>query len=129
MDTPVIAVVDGHRAVLSMIDGLLTDEGYVVRCYELRAEVATLLGQHRPDLIILDPDPRRDGQGWAVLTALQRDPRTSTIPVILWSTEPRRVAERLLTLDVLAWRILAKPFQMEELLATIAVLLAQRARA
>ncbi|MDP9314904.1 MAG: hypothetical protein M3R24_29215 [Chloroflexota bacterium] len=48
------------------------------------------------------------------------------IPVIIWSTDTRRLYDDIPTLGLPMWRIHAKPFEAAELLATIEELLAPR---
>ncbi|MBN2472161.1 MAG: response regulator [Anaerolineae bacterium] len=73
--------------------------------------------QHQPDLIICDVMmPMLDGFG--VSAALQADPRTRSIPIVfLTASSDAHIMERSEELGVVDY--VSKPFQFEDLLATI----------
>ena len=68
----------------------------------------------RPDAILLDI-LMPDFDGWAVLDALQRDPVTATIPVLILSI----IDEKKRALDAGATAIVAKPVDRAELLRAV----------
>jgi AraC-like DNA-binding protein len=81
-----ILVVDDDPQALehyrSLIAGALPD--YVVRTAEGGSTALAILAVERPDLVILDL-MMPDVDGFAVLEGMRRDPRTSSVPVIVLS--------------------------------------------
>jgi DNA-binding response OmpR family regulator len=125
-----IAVIDDDPIFLELMQDLLgAAEGYEVftsaSCiggYEFVKDV-------RPDLVILDLMLGRQQAGWAVLDLLRADTTTRETPVILCSA----AAAALQTgapgaCSSLALETVAKPFDVEDLLATIQRLLSGAAR-
>jgi len=73
-----------------------------------------------PDLILLDIImPKLDG--WGVLAALQAEPRTRQIPVVILSAHVRRDDEQFQASG--ARRLLTKPFPLTELRDVVCELL------
>lgn len=79
-----ILVVDDRDDVRRAMAGLLADEGYEVFEASDGSQVSDRVRRHRPDLILLDIImPVMDG--FDVLEALKKDPRSKSIPVIVVS--------------------------------------------
>src|SRR5919202_1165897 len=72
-----------------------------------------------PDLVLLEVHPYAAPMGWALLERLCADEVTQTIPVIVWSTHSSVLAERLAQLRTHGCAVVAKPFDINVLLATI----------
>ncbi len=112
-----IMVVDDNPDIMAVIKTILEMEGYVVQSAFSGQEVFNLLGEQKPDLIILDiMMPHMDGL--EVLTRLKEDPSTESIPVIL-------LTSRVEYEDVLegykkgAAYYITKPFTRHQLLVDI----------
>jgi CheY-like chemotaxis protein len=130
LDKPRIAVIDDDAVFVELMHDLLASgEGYEVlanphwpRSFEFVKEV-------EPDLILLDVMMGREQTGWAVLDLLRQDPSTAQIPIILCSAAAPALTQcsgRLNERGPL--ETVAKPFDVDHLLAVIERLLVQRAR-
>jgi DNA-binding response OmpR family regulator len=111
-----ILVVDDDRPLCDLLDALLSSEGYRVCCvYDGEAAWAAVQ-QEPPNLILSDIKmPKLDG----VTLALRLAEVASGIPIILMSAGYDDWAG-------VASGFLRKPFDVEELLASIAVVITER---
>jgi signal transduction histidine kinase/CheY-like chemotaxis protein len=109
-----ILIVDDDRSFLELAERLLLKEGFSAISTNLPRSVRQLARTVRPDAILLDI-VMPDFDGWAVLEALQRDPVTATIPVVILSI----VDEKKRALDAGAAAIVAKPVDRAELLKAV----------
>lgn len=79
-----IMVVEDHDLLLSLLRRALEREGYEVVTATSGVEMMKQLYLAKPDLIVLDVElPDVDGR--ELLAALKKDPRTFSIPVVVWS--------------------------------------------
>ncbi len=75
-------IVDDDHEIVTIIQALLQQKGFNVRCAYSGPQFFADLDEHKPDLIILDiMMPEMDGL--EVLTGLKGNQDTSSIPVIL----------------------------------------------
>lgn len=106
-------IVDDEADVLFLLRLILEMNGYAVR--EARHGRAALdqVNAHTPDIIITDlmMPVMTGGQ---LIEILRRDPRTSTVPIILLSANPNGVQGA----DV----VMRKPFDQNELLGHLRTL-------
>jgi two-component system OmpR family response regulator len=111
-----ILVCDDESSLREMFQEALEDEGYRVtvlpRVCEDLAEVMRL----EPDLVILDVLFAGKPKGSEFLQRLKAHPATTAIPVLVCSA-----ADALVDAQVAAWQCgsIAKPFDLEELLAAV----------
>lgn len=108
-----ILIIDDDRHISEMLTESLTAEGYAVSAAFSGTEALTLLSQSKPDLILLDlmlPG----------LTGEELLPKIKDIPVIVVSAKAD-VADKVGLLLGGAADYMTKPFEMQELLARIAV--------
>jgi len=110
--------IEDNLANLELIEQVLTRSGVV----ELLAAMSGSLGlelarQHRPHLILLDLH-LPDMAGTALIDALQADPRTAEIPVVVVTADatPAQI-QRLRDIGVAAY--LTKPIDIRELLRVV----------
>ncbi|RAY14953.1 DNA-binding response regulator [Actinomadura craniellae] len=122
---PRILVVDDEPAVRNTLAGGLEYEGYQVVTAADGRQALAALAREAPDLVLLDVMmPGMDG-----LTACRRLRATgSTVPVLML-TARGMVGDRVTGLDAGADDYLAKPFDLDELLARVRALLRRRAMA
>jgi DNA-binding response OmpR family regulator len=116
---PVVLVVEDDQDILSVVERILANEGYVVHgARDAEAGLALALDLD-PDLIIVDVGlPSRDG------VELTRDLRARGFHVpMLMLTARTSVADRVTGLDAGADDYLPKPFEFQELLARVKALL------
>jgi DNA-binding response OmpR family regulator len=79
-----IMVVEDNEDLLKLLGRALERAGYRVIPARSGVEMRNLLSGDKPDLIVLDIGlPDADGRD--LLATLKNDPRTFTIPVVMWS--------------------------------------------
>ena len=79
-----ILVVDEDPASVAVVEADLVDAGYQVSDEHDGLSAFEIVIRDRPDLVILEPVMAKM-DGWDILRALQTDPRTKPIPVIILS--------------------------------------------
>lgn len=107
-----VLIIEDDPDILDMMDFILTDRGYEVigsDCAEPLREIHKL----KPDLILMD-NRIKDGFGNDFCRLLKSDPATAHYPVVLSSANPDL---QLMAKNCLADGYLAKPFELEELVA------------
>jgi two-component system chemotaxis response regulator CheY len=115
---PQILVVDDDDAIRGLVSEVLRDDGYDVREATNGVEALDQLCQERPDLIVLDlMMPLMDG--WAFVEECHRKPCCGDVPIVVTSAshDLPRTAERLSRFGVRT--CLAKPFDVDGLLALV----------
>jgi DNA-binding response OmpR family regulator len=109
-----VAVVDDERSIRELLELGLAREGYAVRAAADGSQAIALVTEWNPDIIVLDVMmPKIDG--FALLPLLRR--RTQA-PIIML-TARGDIADRVAGLRGGADDYLAKPFDLEELLARL----------
>ncbi|HEX8080879.1 MAG TPA: response regulator [Jatrophihabitans sp.] len=79
---PVALIAEDDRDIRELVKAKLSAAGYQVIAYSNGPEALAATHQHRPDVALLDV--MMPGiSGIEILTRLQKDPGTRTIPVIL----------------------------------------------
>jgi len=115
---PQILVVEDDEAIRGLVTEVLRDDGYDVSEAANGAEALALVVGHRPDLIVLDlMMPVMDG--WAFVEACRNSACCSEVPIVVTSAshDLPRTAERLRSYGVRT--CLAKPFDVDGLLALV----------
>jgi two-component system response regulator MprA len=114
-----ILVVDDEPALRDALESSLAFEGYEVTTASDGLEALDAIAANTPDLVLLDiMMPRLDG-----LTTVRRlRSRGDTVPVLMLTARDA-VGDRVTGLDVGADDYLAKPFELDELLARVRALL------
>lgn len=125
MAAPTIAVLDNDPGFLSLMDDLLTDEGYIPLLWRAQDEPDphALLRETLPDLVIFDLWLAGPDDGWAFLAQLRADPATVRIPVIVASGQPDAVSPAREPQWARYWQRVQKPFDVQDLLDAIAAVL------
>lgn len=119
MTIPVIAVIEDDLAIVHMFDLLLRDAGYRVISYTRGSDAQQFLLRTMPDLLILDWWLEDPSSGGTILSLLEEDPRTRQIPVIICSAHINTFYQEAARLRERGYRLLAKPFEIDTLLAYI----------
>ena len=118
-----ILIVDDEPAVADLIEAVLKEEGYTVAIARDGAQGLMLARDWNPDLILMDVMlPGVDGG--TVIRRLKAAPETAAIPIIAMSAG-RNIRQHTGELDD-ADGALAKPFDIDALLAQVAFHLARR---
>ncbi|HZI11471.1 MAG TPA: response regulator [Myxococcus sp.] len=112
-----LLIVDDELAIVEALQDILSVEGYDVVTAFNGVDGLKRMADAKPDLVLLDlMMPVMDGR--EMLRRMREDPKLGDIPVVVMSAgrisdEERRASARFL----------AKPFELDELLDTIAELL------
>jgi DNA-binding response OmpR family regulator len=109
-----ILVVDDDPDILQVVQLVLEEEGYLTNTSLEARKIESLLSSH-PDLILLDV-LLADADGRLMSKRLKSQDRTKHIPIVLMSAHVSAVST-LATSG--ADDFIAKPFEIETLLATI----------
>ncbi|HID88221.1 MAG TPA: response regulator, partial [Anaerolineae bacterium] len=121
-----ILVVDDDLESLKLIGMILQAKGYQIVAARDGQQALERAFQEAPDLVILDVMmPGMDG--YAVCQRLRADPRTSTIPIVMF-TAKGQLADKVIGLQSGADEYLTKPIHPRELIAHVEALLARAAR-
>lgn len=119
-----LMVVDDTLANLRLLVNLLTENGYKVRAASNGKLAISSVQLSAPDLILLDilmPGLN----GYEVCQQLKADPSTKDIPIIFMSAI-NDVFDKVHAFDVGGIDYITKPFQIEEVLARVALHLENR---
>lgn len=117
---PLILAIEDDVAIRTVYSELLEDEGYrVVTWGSVQPEDVEAVTALRPDLIILDLLMGGQALGWVFLGALYVDPPTQDIPVLVVSAAGVLAREHMAAIEEWGCGYLAKPFDLEDLLAAI----------
>jgi DNA-binding response OmpR family regulator len=121
---PHILLVEDEPGIAMLLEDVLDDHGYLVSHVYDGASALNLLHAEglRPDLVMIDLNlPRLSGED--AIAAIKDHPGTQEIPVIAMSAH----ADRIMAVyqGGRANRALAKPFNIDELLAGVAIELAR----
>jgi CheY-like chemotaxis protein len=119
MEKAHILVANDDKAFLELMKDLLEEEGYSVSLQKTGTTAYEKIKKALPDVVILDIIMETLDTGWRVLDRLKLDPETTNIPVIICSADVhslRNKADHLLSMGCL---VLALPFDIDTMLATI----------
>jgi DNA-binding response OmpR family regulator len=122
MSEPLIAVVDHDATFQSLVERLLRSAGYrALVCDE--KDASEQIREAKPDAVMIDTWLERREGGWAVLQNLWLDEATAKIPVLLCTDDKSGFEERAATLRGKRIGVVYKPFDPEQLLASLGELL------
>ncbi len=123
LKTTTILVADDHDDNRELLQLLLSGAGYAVREAKDGGECVALAREQLPDLILMDLSmPGLDG--WGVFRELQADQRTTKIPCVVVTAHADLDRNEALERGFTAY--VSKPFSSEDLLKTVARVLANR---
>ena len=125
-ERPCILIVDDDEDVVAYLSTVLKDNGYHPVCTSSGGEVLDLAREHRPDLICLDismPPPT----GVRIYRDLRDDPELKAIPVIMVTGVEREFEDFIKSRRQVPPPdgYHRKPFDVDELLATVREILAK----
>lgn len=123
-------IIEPDPAVRGALCEALQAEGHEPHTWEPADDVAYGLQRTEADLVLLDVRPRRgeaEEAGGEGIESLRRIRAHADIPVVVLSPEDRKSA-KILALDAGADDFVAKPFDMDELLARVRAVLRRAPR-
>jgi DNA-binding response OmpR family regulator len=120
-----IAVIDDNLLVRELVSEVLADEGYDVLEIDGQQDVFGQLKAQRPDLVMLDLHLGALGNGWELLDAIQAEPVLRNTPVIIVTAGPEELVRHASEIERMGYRTLEKPFDLDEMSATIHAALAR----
>jgi CheY-like chemotaxis protein len=113
-----VLVVDDTLPLLDLVRDLLRPEGYQVVTCVMAREAYPMAIRIRPDLILLDI-VMPEVSGWDVLGLVRRDPRLSSVPIVICTAWAEQAAAHMLEIREPHLWLLPKPFDADDLLATV----------
>ena len=110
-----ILVVDHEPTIADLLIEILTDAGYIAYSMPPGAPALAAIARYSPALLLLDVQwLDKDG---AALIAQVRAVGSATMPIVVLTTAPRAVGSLLVPESI---ELLAKPFDLDDLLACVA---------
>ena len=120
---PLIYVVEDNHGIRSLLEELLSEPGYRVLGCLTAHEAQFCIHAERPDLLLLDNHLEHYAAGWRLLTQLRADAATTSLPIILMSVDVGFLREHCVELHAQRCLAIEKPFDLDDLLTTVAVAL------
>ncbi|HEY3110896.1 MAG TPA: response regulator [Chloroflexota bacterium] len=115
-----VVIVDDDSEFLALMRTLLVSEGEFEVITHPRAEDAQpLIARARPDLVVLDLVTNRQERGWALIEELRADRATAGVPIVLCSAAIRSLDRRAGWLAEQGVAVVAKPFELDDLMDAI----------
>lgn len=115
----VVMVVDDDTDICGLLSEILTDEGYTVMCVTTGENVLALVQRQMPSVLLLDFHLSGGINGLSVAEQLRATSATTDLPIIMTSADSHFLQTQLERLQVLGCTILAKPFEIDELLSRV----------
>ena len=116
---PLIAVVDDDLIFTGLLRDFLDGEGYATVTWSEAEGALSLIRNEKPALVVLDIRMEQPHAGRHILELLKLDYETTAIPVIVCSADARFLVNNRAFLHAHAAAVLEKPFDLDELLATV----------
>jgi DNA-binding response OmpR family regulator len=116
---PTVVVVEDDRAIADLVDLYLRGAGYEVILASDAATGRLAVGDHRPDLVLLDVGLPGEVDGFELCRQLRQQ---GTVPVILVTARDGE-SDRVLGLELGADDYIVKPFSPRELVARVRAVL------
>jgi DNA-binding response OmpR family regulator len=121
LDVTRIFVVEDDRDIAELVGRYLVKAGFQVESFAAGREALAAIGQHPPDLVVLDLMlPQIDGL--EVCRAVRANEKTAALPIIMLTARAEE-SERIAGLEIGADDYLGKPFSPNELVARVRALL------
>ena len=121
-----VAVIDDDTDLLSLMQEVLSDEGYDVDLMRGFQDAYDHVRATQPDVVICDLVVKNEERGWEIIDLLAVDPKTAAIPLIVCSAAVRSLEARRDMLEQQGTRLIPKPFDLPTLLEAIRESVARR---
>ena len=115
----IIAAINDDTVFLDLLYELLTEEGYEVHVLKEANSAFERVRELKPDAIILDIRMDHPVAGWQVLELIKLEPALTNIPIVICSADLIALQERATHLQSKGCEILAKPFDLDDLLGVL----------
>ncbi len=115
-----ILAIDNDPTILDLFRDLLEEDGFRVSTQPDVDHDLEGIKQLRPDLIILDYRWTREDTSWSRLQLLRMDPDTKDLSIVLCTGAVGEVEALAGPLVEMGVRVVLKPFNIDQLTATIA---------
>jgi DNA-binding response OmpR family regulator len=119
---PRIVATNHDPVFLEILQTLLRDEGYEALVPPQLDDPYPFIKAMRPAAVVLDMPFRQETQTLATLDKLRLDRATTALPVVVCTTSPREL-QGLEAREAEGLYLLAKPFDLEQLLTILATVL------
>ena len=111
-----ILVINDNQEILELFDEILREEGYEVVLYSHAFSDLEEVEKINPDLIVLDYLFGVERLGWQMLQKLKMRRSTANIPIVICTAAIQAVREIEGYLEMKGIRVVAKPFDIDDLL-------------
>ncbi len=109
-----IFVVENDTHILEIVTYILSERGYRVVPFQTEDGVFDRIAEDKPDAVLLDIIKPTE-IGTELCRAIKEAETTRHIPVIILSTHPKAAVVK----EICADEVLAKPFDVDELIAAV----------
>jgi DNA-binding response OmpR family regulator len=114
-----LLIIDDNEDILFMLKAMLRFKGYDITVRDTVEDITQLIAEIRPDAVLMDM-LLSGANGCDLCRKAKETPLISGIPIIMMSAMPNADA---LCADACADHFIAKPFEMESMLYTVATAL------
>jgi CheY-like chemotaxis protein len=114
-----LVVVDDDPGVRDLLGAVLAEEGYHAALYANAPAALAALHAAVPRAIILDVRVDGRGDGWHLLEQVRADPALGSVPVIVMTADAEALRQHAAGLYGDGLPLLAKPFDLDELLSIV----------
>jgi len=121
-----IVVIDDDDPFLTMMQEILGSEGYTTVTGSVVGNAIRVIRENDPALVILDLVMQTQTAGLDVFREMRTEPALAHTPVLFLTASAQFVSERGAEMRKQGAEVLAKPFNLAELLPLIATLVGQR---
>jgi CheY-like chemotaxis protein len=122
INLPRIAVVDDDPTLLELMTDIVRERGWEMLPVKDDATITAVAGQEALVAVLVEIHPAVRDARWELLHRLKADPATSSIPLILWSSDTRMFQDHQEWLDAHQVLMLARPFELTDLYAHLDLL-------
>lgn len=124
-DMPHVVVVNDTQEILDLFREILEEEGYRVSLYSFAFNDINEMVELAPDLVILDFMIGGESHGWQLLQKMKMDRRTAEMPVVVCTAALQLMRELEGHLRSKGVGIVLKPFDIDDLLEQVKLVLSQ----
>ncbi len=114
-----VLVINHCPDILDLFEVLLEDEGYTVTTQTFTHRSVEDVAVAQPDVLICDYPAVCEADAWDFVQSLKDTATTTTIPVLVSTTSLTLVREHQAWLSAHDIAVLAKPFQVDDLLTML----------